>query len=230
MLNTLRPALARLLTPVGEALARTPVTPNALTVTGTVGVSGATLALFPIGQLFAGAAVATVFVFTDMLDGMLARVKGTSGPWGAFLDSTLDRVADASVFAGLVLWFVLGGRNHLLAGVALYCLVSGLLVSYVKARAEGLGLHCDVGWVERPERLLIGLTSAGVSGLGVPYILAIGLWALAAGSTITLWQRMRSVYLSAKAGTCGEQRAKRRTESETANRERNSERRLKSGD
>jgi CDP-diacylglycerol---glycerol-3-phosphate 3-phosphatidyltransferase len=138
MLNTLRPALARLLTPVGEALARTPVTPNALTVTGTVGVSGATLGLFPIGQLFAGAAVATVFVFTDMLDGMLARVKGTSGPWGAFLDSTLDRVGDASVFSGLVLWFMLGGRNHLLAGVALYCLVSGLLVSYVKARAEGL--------------------------------------------------------------------------------------------
>lgn len=219
MLNTLRPALARLLTPVGKALARTPVTPNALTVTGTVGVSGATLGLFPIGQLFAGAAVATVFVFTDMLDGMLARVKGTSGPWGAFLDSTLDRVGDASVFSGLVVWFMLGGRNHLLAGVALYCLVSGLLVSYVKARAEGLGLHCDVGWVERPERLLIGLTSAGLSGLGVPYILAIGLWALAAGSTITLWQRMRSVYVAATAGESGEQRAKQRTESETKSKE-----------
>src|SRR6266571_6164186 len=101
MLNVLRPALDRLLTPVGQALARTPVTPNALTVIGTLGVSAGALALFPTGHLFAGTMVCTGFVFTDMLDGTLARIKGTSGAWGAFLDSTLDRVADASIFAGL---------------------------------------------------------------------------------------------------------------------------------
>jgi len=78
MLNFLRPGFARLFTPVVQALARTPVTPNMITVIGTVGVSASALALFPIGWLFPGAAIATFFVFTDMLDGQLARLKGSS--------------------------------------------------------------------------------------------------------------------------------------------------------
>ncbi|SRR5216683_954159 len=203
MLNALRPALGRLLTPVAEALARTPVTPNALTAAGTLGVATGALALFPTGHLFAGTVVCTVFVFADMLDGVLARVKGTSGAWGAFLDSTLDRVADASVFGGLVLWFMLGGHNALLAGVALSCLVTGMLVSYAKARAEGLGLRCDVGLVERTERLLIGLVAAGLSGLGVPYVLPVGLWALAVGSAFTFGQRVLAVRQAAATPDTG---------------------------
>jgi CDP-diacylglycerol---glycerol-3-phosphate 3-phosphatidyltransferase len=199
MLNALRPAMTRLLTPAGELLARTPVTPNAVTIIGTVGVAGGALGLFPIGELFPGALTCTIFVFTDMLDGVLARLKGTSGRWGAFLDSTMDRIGDAAVFSGIAVWFMLGGRNPLLAGVALFCLVTGMLVSYVKARAEGLGLRADVGLIERPERMLISLTSIGLSGLGVPYILMVGLWALAAGSVFTLWQRVRAVYKAAKA-------------------------------
>src|SRR6266496_3523789 len=148
MLNVLRPAIDRLLTPVGRALARTPVTPNALTVIGTLGVSAGALVLFPTGHLFAGTMVCTGFVFTDMLDGTLARIKGTTGAWGAFLDSTLDRVADASVFAGLAAYAVYGGHSRLLAGLA---------------------------------------------GLGVPYVLAGGLWLLALLSTVTLAQRVIAV-------------------------------------
>ena len=91
-----------------------------------------------------------------MLDGVLARIKGTSGAWGAFLDSTLDRVSDAAVFAGLAIWLARTGQR-VLAVVALFCLVAGPLVSYAKARAEGLGVRCDVGIAERTERLLIGL-------------------------------------------------------------------------
>ncbi len=162
MLNVLRPAIARLLTPVGRALARTPVTPNALTITGTLGVSAGALVLFPTGHLFAGTLVCTGFVFTDMLDGTLARIKGTTGAWGAFLDSTLDRVADASVFAGLAAWAVYGGHSRLLAALAVFCLVTGSLISYAKARAESLGVRCDVGIAERTERLVIGLTAAGL--------------------------------------------------------------------
>jgi CDP-diacylglycerol--glycerol-3-phosphate 3-phosphatidyltransferase len=193
MLKVLRPAIARLLTPAGRALARTPVTPNALTVIGTLGVSAGALALFPTGHLFAGTMVCTFFVFADMLDGALARIKGTSGAWGAFLDSTLDRVADASVFAGLAAWAVFGGHSRLLAGLAVFCLVTGALVSYAKARAEGLGIRCDVGIAERSERLLIGLVAAGLAGLGVPYVLAVGLWVLAFLSTVTLAQRVLAV-------------------------------------
>jgi CDP-diacylglycerol--glycerol-3-phosphate 3-phosphatidyltransferase len=206
MLNALRPALDRMLNPVGRALARTPVTPNALTVIGTLGVSAGALSLFPIGKLFAGTMVCWFFTFADMLDGTLARIKGTSGPWGAFLDSTLDRVADASVFGGLTLWFMLGGRDRLLAGVALFCLVSGALVSYAKARAESLGFNADVGIAERTERLLIGLVAAGLSGLGVPYILPVGLWALAGLSAFTFGQRVFAVrrqVMMAKQGRGG---------------------------
>ena len=198
MLNVLRPAMTRLFTPVGAVLARTPITPNVVTVIGTVGVAGGALGLFPIGELFPGALTCTIFVLLDMVDGVLARIKGTTGTWGAFLDSTMDRIADAGIFSGLVIWFFRGGHNPLLGGVCLFCLVTGFLVSYAKARAEGLGLRCDVGLIERPERMLISLIAVGVSGLGVPYILNVGLWALAAGSAFTLWQRVRAVYLETR--------------------------------
>jgi len=202
MLNALRPLIARLLTPVGKALARTPVTPNAITITGTAGVVAGALWLFPTGHLFAGTMVCTAFVLADMLDGVLARIKGTSGAWGAFLDSTLDRVADAAVFAGLTIWLARTGQRPL-ALVALFCLVAGGLVSYAKARAEGLGLRCDVGLAERTERLLIALVAAGLSGLGVPYVLAIGLWSLAVLSTITFGQRVLAVRAGAQRAGAG---------------------------
>jgi CDP-diacylglycerol---glycerol-3-phosphate 3-phosphatidyltransferase len=201
MLNAVRPILDRVLNPVGRALARTPITPNALTVIGTLGVSAGALALFPIGELFAGTMVCWFFTFADMLDGTLARIKGTTGPWGAFLDSTLDRVADAAVFGGLTLWFMFGGHSRLLAGVALFDLVCGALVSYAKARAESLGYHADVGIAERTERLLIALVAAGLQGLGVPYILAIGLWALAPLTAFTFGQRVVAVRREIMAGT-----------------------------
>ena len=203
MLNVLRPAIARLLTPVGEALARTPVSPNAVTITGTLGVSAGALALFPTGHLLAGTIVCTIFVFADMLDGTLARIKGTTGAWGAFLDSTLDRVADASIFAGIAIWGVLSGHSRPVAGLALFCLVTGGLVSYAKARAEGLGVRCDVGIAERSERLVIALVVIGLTGLGVPYVLPVGLWVLAAASAVTLAQRMLAVRRATAGGGTG---------------------------
>ena len=189
MLNALRPLFARLLRPVGEALARTPITPNMITVTGTVGVAAGALWLFPTGHLFAGALVCWAFAMADMLDGLLARVKGTSGAWGAFLDSTLDRIGDSSVFAGLTIYLA---RDHqpVLAGVSLFCLVAGLMVSYARARAEGVGVRADVGVAERSERLVIVLVAVGLTGLGVPFVLAIGLWLLAVASTVTFVQRV----------------------------------------
>jgi CDP-diacylglycerol--glycerol-3-phosphate 3-phosphatidyltransferase len=198
MLKVLRPGLNRLLTPVGRVLARTPLTPNMLTVIGSVGMTAGALSLFPTGHLFAGTMVCTGFVLADMLDGTLARVTGNSGVFGAFLDSTMDRVADSAVFAGIAIWLATGGHNRLLAVVALFCLVTGGLVSYAKARAEGLGLRCDVGIAERTERLIIGLVAIGLSGLGVPYVLSIGLWILAVLSAITFGQR---VYAVRKAAT-----------------------------
>jgi CDP-diacylglycerol--glycerol-3-phosphate 3-phosphatidyltransferase len=197
MLKVLRPALGRLLTPVGQALARTPITPNAVTIVGTIGMSASALIFFPTGHLFVGVVICTLFVFCDMLDGTLARIKGTTGSFGAFLDSTLDRIADAAVFSGLAIYFVRGGHDHILAAVSLFCLVAGSLVSYAKARAESLGLTCDVGFAERTERLLIGLGATGLSGLGVPYVLPVGLWLLAAVSAFTFGQRVLAARRSA---------------------------------
>jgi len=151
------------------------------------------LSLFPTGHLFAGTLVCTGFVLADMLDGTLARIQGSSGVFGAFLDSTLDRISDAAVFAGIAIWLANGGHDMLLAVVALFCLVAGLLVSYAKARAEGVGLSCDVGIAERTERLLIGLAAIGLAGLGVPYVLPVGLWVLAALSAFTFGQRVYAV-------------------------------------
>ena len=198
MLKVLRPAIARVLTPAGQVLARTPVTPNALTIIGTIGMSAGALTLFPTGHLFAGVMVCTGFVLTDMLDGTLARIKGTTGKFGAFLDSTMDRIADAAVFVGLAAWFLRGGHDKVLAGVAVFCLVAGALVSYAKARAESLGLTCDVGFAERTERLLIALVATGLSGLGVPYVLPIGLWLLAVASAFTFGQRVHAAWRSAE--------------------------------
>jgi CDP-diacylglycerol---glycerol-3-phosphate 3-phosphatidyltransferase len=200
MLKVLRPGLGRLLAPAGRALARTPITPNMITIIGAIGMTAGALTLFPTGHLFAGTMVCTGFVLADMLDGVLARIQGSTGTFGAFLDSTLDRVGDAAVFGGLAIWFVTGGHDKLMAAVALFCLVAGLLVSYARARAEGLGIKADVGIAERTERLLIGLVATGLSGLGVPYVLSIGLWIVAVLSAITFGQR---VYAVRKATTAG---------------------------
>jgi len=198
MLNQLRSRLDRVVTPVARALARAGITPNMITVIGSVGVSAAALSLYPTGHLFIGTLVCTAFVFSDLIDGTLARITGAAGRWGAFLDSTMDRITEAAVFSGLILWFFRGGHDPVLACVALFCLVAGAAVSYVKARAEGLGMEADVGIAAHAEKLLITLASAGLAGLGVPYILAIGLWVLAGLSLITFGQRVVVVYRSAR--------------------------------
>ncbi|MEU1732048.1 phosphatidylinositol phosphate synthase [Streptosporangium sp. NPDC020145] len=198
MLKLLRPAVTRILTPLGRALARRGISPNMVTAVGTIGTVAAALFFYPRGQLFPGSVVITIFVLADLLDGVMARMSGPGSLWGAFLDSTLDRVGDAGIFSGLVIWLMLDGQRAL-AMVALFCLVAGAVVSYVKARAEGLGMTCDVGLVERPERLVVGLVAAGIGGLGVPYVLSGGLWLLAVGSAVTVVQRLLHVYRQASS-------------------------------
>jgi CDP-diacylglycerol--glycerol-3-phosphate 3-phosphatidyltransferase len=113
------------------------------------------------------------------------------------LDSTGDRAADAAIFASLAWWFAGGGDNRLLVLLSLVCLVLGVLTSYIKARAEGVGLSCDVGIVERLERLLLVLFGAGLTGLGLPYALHVALWVLVVGSGVTVVQRIVAVHRAA---------------------------------
>ncbi|GAA1088655.1 phosphatidylinositol phosphate synthase [Nocardiopsis composta] len=190
MLRILRPAISRTTRPIGRGLARIGVTANMVTLVGTAGVVASSLYFLPRGELFPGAVAITVFVLFDMLDGAVARAAGFESKWGAFLDSTLDRLADAAILVGLAVWFYGKADEPLLGGLALFCLVAGFGVSYIKARAEGLGVNCDVGLAERTERLIVILVSTGLAGLEVPYAQAAGLWLLAALSAITIVQRM----------------------------------------
>jgi CDP-diacylglycerol---glycerol-3-phosphate 3-phosphatidyltransferase len=189
-----RPQINKAVEPVARRIAAMGITPDALTIVGTIGVAGGALGFYPRGSFFVGTLVITAFVFSDMLDGAVARVTGTSGPWGAFLDSTLDRVGDGAVFGALALWYAGDGNSTTLCAVALYDLVAGVVTSYAKARAESLGMTANVGIAERSERLIAILVLTGLSGLfDAPILRAIGLWGLAAATTITVGQRMVEV-------------------------------------
>lgn len=202
MLNLrVRPSVGRVVDPAAAWLLRAGVSPDAVTVIGTLGAVVGALAFFPRGMFLVGTAVVVVSVLTDLLDGAMARKRGTSSRFGAWLDSTCDRVADAAIFSGLVLWFTGDGDSPVLAGVALFCLVAGSVVSYAKARAEGLGLRCDVGLAERAERLILVLLGTLLAGLGVPAALAVLLWALAAATAVTVVQRL--VEVRRQAGLAG---------------------------
>lgn len=194
MLNIFaRASVAKALQPLGERLARAGVSPNAVTVAGTVGAMAAAVAFFGRGQFFLGTVVITIFVLFDLVDGALARARGTSSPFGAVLDSTCDRIADAAIFGALAWWFAGTGDSPALLLAALLCLALSSLTSYVKARAEGAGLRCDVGIAERAERLIIVLVGTGLDGLGVPFVLAAALWLLVAASAVTVIQRVLEV-------------------------------------
>ncbi|MGH3328899.1 MAG: phosphatidylinositol phosphate synthase [Streptomycetales bacterium] len=194
-----RAFFTRVMTPPARALTRAGVSPDVVTLAGTSGVCAAALVCYPRGQFFVGTLIITGFVFADLLDGTMARLSGRTSRFGAFLDSTLDRVADAAVFAGLVLWFAGQGADMLLTALALFCLVAGALVSYARARAEGLGMTCQGGLAERGDRMLLILVVTGLDGLGVPYVQAAGLWVLAVASAVTFLQRIRTVRRQALA-------------------------------
>ncbi|MET9556026.1 phosphatidylinositol phosphate synthase [Streptomyces sp. NPDC006645] len=196
-----RAFFTRVLTPFAAFLLRRGVSPDAVTLIGTAGVMAGALFFFPRGEFFWGTIVITLFVFSDLVDGNMARQAGISSRWGAFLDSTLDRVADGAVFGGFALWYAGTGDNNVLCAVSIFCLASGQVVSYTKARGESIGLPVAVnGLIERAERLVISLVAAGLAGMhktfgvpGIEILLPIALWVVAAGSLVTLGQRVVTV-------------------------------------
>ncbi|WP_277210071.1 phosphatidylinositol phosphate synthase [Isoptericola croceus] len=197
MFGRLRATMQRLFTPLANLLIRWGVSPDAVTVAGTVVVTVLALTLLPTGHLTLGALLIGLFVLTDSLDGVMARASGRSGPWGAFLDSTLDRVSDGAVFAGITLWFVLHpDEPWAVAGTmaALACLVLGSVVPYARARAESVGASAAVGIAERSDRLVIALvpTTFVQAGMPVP-VLVVVLALLAVVSLVTVAQRIATV-------------------------------------
>jgi CDP-diacylglycerol--glycerol-3-phosphate 3-phosphatidyltransferase len=195
-----RIAVSRALAPVGSGLARRGVTADAITAVGTVGATASAIACFCTGRFFLGTVLVTVFVLLDLVDGAVARASGKTSRFGALLDSTGDRIADAAIFGSLAWWFARHDQPWLLAG-SLLCLVLGTLTSYIRARAEGLGMNATVGIAERAERLIAVLVGTGLTGrpFDVPYVLAVAIWLLVAASAITVGQRIATVYRQDRA-------------------------------
>jgi CDP-diacylglycerol--glycerol-3-phosphate 3-phosphatidyltransferase len=183
-----------LFSPLARWLLRIGVSPDAITIVGTAGVVVGALVFYPLGQLWWGTLFITAFIFSDVIDGIMARLQNGGGRWGNFLDSTLDRLADGALFAGLAVWFFTGGENEAIAIAAVVCLVLGMVVSYVRAKAESLGFQANVGIAERAERLVSVLVVTGFTGLGLPSIvLFVTLVMLALASFVTVVQRVLAV-------------------------------------
>lgn len=204
MLERFRQFWTNVWAPLGNLFIRLGVTPDQVTIVGTIGVSAGALWFFPRGEFFVGVLVVTAFVFSDLIDGYMARKLGTSSKWGAFLDSTLDRVGDAAVFGGILLYYTTSdaqadlGSPRLYLYLSLACLVLGNLTSYARARAESLGMTAKGGIAERSDRLVAILVMTGFAGLlDLPFLREITLWALALASLITVFQRMAIVHRQA---------------------------------
>nr|WP_202627737.1 CDP-alcohol phosphatidyltransferase family protein [Cellulomonas sp. APG4] len=203
-MSHLRVGAGRVFGPVADALLRAGVSPDVVTVVGTLGVVVTALWAYPTGHLLTGTLVIAVFVLSDLVDGLMARRSGRSGPWGAFLDSTLDRFGDAAVFTGLLLWLAGRGADDVGAVLALACLVLGSIVPYARARAEGLGMTASVGIAERADRLALVLVAAALVGIGLPTtVLTVVLGLLAVASLVTVVQRMAAVRRQVVAHTQG---------------------------
>jgi CDP-diacylglycerol--glycerol-3-phosphate 3-phosphatidyltransferase len=198
MLERFRHFWTNVWAPLGNLLLRMGVSPNAVTLVGTLGVCAGALVCFPKGWLLAGVLVITAFVFSDMIDGYMARTSGQMTPFGAFLDSTLDRLGDASIFGGLALYYIGPGDSEWRAALAIYCLTMGSVTSYARARAESLGMQAKVGIAERSDRLVSILAMTGLADLlrhlgvddRVMWLIPFTLGVLAVASTVTVVQRI----------------------------------------
>jgi CDP-diacylglycerol---glycerol-3-phosphate 3-phosphatidyltransferase len=200
MMERFRAFWGHVFTPVARLFLRLGFSPDAVTVVGTIGVCAAALVFFPRGHFLVGVLVIGVFVFSDLVDGLMARMSGQSSSWGAFLDSTLDRFGDAAIFAGLAMYYAGPGESRPLTGLAIYCLVLGSITSYARARAEALGMQAKVGIAERADRLVAILLMTGLSELlDLPVLIPVALVVLAVASTVTVLQRILLVRAQARA-------------------------------
>ena len=191
MMERFRAFFTKVISPVAHLLIRMGVSPDAVTLVGTIGVCAGALVFFPQGRLLTGVLVITAFVFSDLLDGYMARTTGRVSKFGAFWDSTLDRLGDGAIFIGLALYFAWEEPSKVYLVLSLVCLLMGAVTSYARSRGETLGFDVKVGIAERADRLVAILVLTGFSAIfDLPVLLHIALWGLAVASTITVVQRV----------------------------------------
>ena len=189
----LKPQVTRLINPVVKLAVRAGITANGVTIVGAVGTLGSAFYFYPKGELFVGTLAICFFALSDLFDGAIARVtNGTGTAWGGFLDSTIDRVTDAAILIGVLLYMI--DRDQTVSILILIALVSGGLIPYIRAKAESMSIECSGGFAERTERLVLSLTAIGLYGLGVDFALIFGFGLLSAAGLFTVLQRMVIVY------------------------------------
>ncbi len=190
-------------TPLARLLNRWHVTPNMLTYGSAVLVTAISLGLIARGHLGLGGVLVGLVLFADSVDGILARMTGQSSKYGAFLDSTMDRITDGIVFGSLLWWAIWGlpdgGTRTVSIASGIVCMVVIGVVPYTRARAEGFGVTAKVGIAERTDRLIIGLLGAAVTDWGLPqWFYAVGLTWVAFASAVTIVQRMAVTHRALK--------------------------------
>jgi len=195
--RSLRDPVAKIIAPLVNTLIKLGINANTISTIGGLGSVFCALYFFPKGDFFIGVIWVAAFVLFDLFDGAVARAsnQGVSN-WGALLDSTLDRLSDAAISVGALLYFI--DKSDRLVPVIIIATCASFMVSYIKARAESLGIECNGGLAERSERLIIALAVYGLHGLGVDYAMAAGIWILAVISIFTMGQRMMIVYKAVK--------------------------------
>jgi CDP-diacylglycerol--glycerol-3-phosphate 3-phosphatidyltransferase len=191
-----RTSVGRVVDPVAAFLLRIGLTANSVTIIGTIGISLSAIWFFPKGEFFLGTLVILLFIFSDLIDGTMARLSGKPNPIGAFLDSTLDRVSDAALFGSLVLYFA--NINSMLIVPAIIAGFAAQFISYIRAKAESLQIPMKVGIAERPERIILLLVGTGFAGLGWNLALDISIIVLCVVTVITVIQRLQFAYRFSK--------------------------------
>ncbi len=205
--RTGRPLAQVIFGPIAKACVKAHISADTITIVGTLAGVVAALTLLPFDHLTAGALTIAVLVIFDNLDGQIARLTGTSSTWGAFLDSTLDRVSDGAIMSGILIWAYLWAdpryQGWILIG-GLGALVFGSVVPYARARAEGLGMSASVGLAERADRLVISLVATLLVGMELgDWIMAVAVWILFIAAVVTVIQRM--IFVRGQAVPAGEE-------------------------
>lgn len=190
-------------TPLAKLLHRWGVSPNIVTITGTIITCTLAIGLLANGYLAVGGITLGIVLLFDSLDGNLARLSGKSSNFGAFLDSSLDRVSDGVVFSCLIYWAIVGLPEGIIRNLCLIfgllSLVAGGIVSYVRARGEAYAVVAKVGIAERTDRLIVALVCAGLTDFGLPlWLFPAGLIWVGLASSFTVIQRIRYVYRELK--------------------------------
>ena len=185
-------------TPFAKIFIKLGFSPDLVTLFGTLGVVVSSIIFFSQGEFLLGSILFAMFVGLDAVDGTVARLLNRNSKWGAFFDSVLDRIADGVVLGSLAFYFANAGEEIYFI-LSLIALLASEIVSYTKARAEGLGLNCDTGLAERPERVMIIIGGTFLTGLGINPALDISIWLLTIVSIITVIQRMNFVLKQTKS-------------------------------